>query len=321
MNIRNALIVPLALASALAAAEDPMLPDALTIGWINAPDVYAHMAYCSPGIRPETVADIQSRAAKATIVFGSTTADRTPYLLASADRFTCIERNGRGKPLLPPALFGKFLKLEGASAKTAEALQKNLATQIATRGAADALVKFGNGNGLEITLLVAEDSPSDIYFSTNFVKAGQYDETKYRFVAADQITSFATTSWGSSGRRIPILQNELAPRPMKGSHLAVAGTPETGAYAFDNSRWKFNTDAVLLLGPDGAVSFTPKKGDATSGTWRKEDNAVYFNYGKIFGSGVLDKDGNLFVEFRGPAISSGDPERRWTATLTKTGFF
>lgn len=310
------LLLPLAPA---AFAGELVLPETLNVGWIKSADVYSEMSYCLPDITSEKVADIQNRSQKAAIVYYSRNAERTPYLLAMGDRFACIGRNGNGKPILPPKLFKKIIKFEGASEKTVDALYRSLALQLATRGAADALAKFPNGNAVEINISVAEDVPVDIMYSTNFLKSDQIDESKYRLVVSDDIKSFSTMSYGSSGRRaMPILQDEIAPRPMKGDHLWVEGNRQTAGYAFEDSSWRFGNGGSISLGRGGSLTFRPQKGDLVSGSWRVEDGALYFNYGKVYGSAILENDAQLLVDFRSVIERLDIGERRWTTKLEKS---
>lgn len=301
-----------------ALAEEIVLPEKLNVGWIDSPDVLSEMAYCLPDITDEKVADIQNRSKKAAVVYYPRRSERVPYLLAAGDRFACIGRNGNGKPILPPRFFKKIIKLEGASDKTVDSLYRSLALQLATRGAADALVRFSNGNAMEISLNVVDDTPTDIMYSANFLKSDQVDESKYRFAVTDDIKSVSTTSYGSSGRRaVAILQDEIAPRPMKGEHLWVKGSKSTAAYAFGGSTWRFGSGGSIYFGPGGNLTFNPQKGEPTQGAWHVEEDALYFNYGKVYGSAILEGEGALLVDFRSVIERLGIGERRWTAKLEK----
>lgn len=242
-------------------------------------------------------------------------------MLVMGDKFACIDRNGAGKPILPPSWFRKIIRLEGASEQTTDSLYRNFATQLANRGTADALMKFSNGNAIEVTLSVAEDVPTEVAYSTNLMKAGEYDETKYRFVTTDQVKSLSTSSYGSPGRHaVPILQDEIAPRPLKGNYLWVQGNALTAQYPFNGTNWRFGNGSRIALAEGGTLTMTPQKGELLSGTWQMEDGALYLNYGKTYGSATLGKDDSLTVEFRGPAIAPNTSKRRWTATLKKSGF-
>lgn len=312
------LLLVLSASSAFASAGDLVLPDTFKMGWLYAPDVLAEMSNCVPGITADQVEDIQKRSVKNAFAYPETTPGKTRYVLATGDKFACIDRSDTGKPILPPRIFNKTLRFEGASGQTTESLNRNLAAQLAASGAANALVKFSNGNAVEVKFSVAEDAPVEILYSTNFLKAGEFDEAKYAFVISDQIKSYSVTSFGSSSRHaLGILQGEIAPRPLKGNHLAIQGNRQTAENAFEDSSWRFSSGGSISLAGGGVLSYKPRQGDARSGTWRLEDGALYLNYGSVYGSASLDKDGNLFVEFRNPNAFPEKAERRWTATLEK----
>ncbi len=309
------------LLAARASAADVAVPENLVVGWIDSPDALAQVGYCVPDISPAKLEEIRGGAAKGSVVNYRRGADKTPYLIASGDRFACIDRNGNGKPLLPARLFGKMLSLEGASEQTANDLRLSLAQQVAQRGMADALVKFSNGNALEIMILVAEDAPAEFLYSTNFFKAGAYDESKYRFVASGPIKSFSTMAYGASSRRaVGILQDEPAPRPLRGEYLLAKGSSATGDYRFAGSTWRFNNGSSVYLAPGGNVSFRPTAGDEKTGSWTVDNGVLYFNYGQVYGSATLADGDKLAVDFRSPVSGSEKKERRWTARLDKGGF-
>ncbi|MGE5471894.1 MAG: hypothetical protein ACM3X0_13940 [Bacteroidota bacterium] len=322
MKTRTYLLLFAMLANAGAfAAGEVVLPETLGVGWINAPDALSRVAYCVPDITPEKLEDLRGRAAKATVVQFMKNSDKTPYLIASGDRFACIDRSGSGKPLLPARIFAKMLRLDGATEQGVLTLYQSLARQLAMRGAADALVRFANGNAIELTVSVVDDAPAEFLYATNFLKSGEYDESKYRFVLAEPVRSYSTTSYGSAGRRaVAILQDELAPRPLKGEFLLIAGTVQTGEFHFADTRWRFPGGGTIRLAAGGELNFTPKSGEEKIGSWAVDNGALYFNYGKVYGSAVLDKDNALSVEFRNPFAEPDKKERRWTATLEKSRF-
>lgn len=306
--------------AARVSAADVVLPENLVLGWIDSPEALSQVGYCVPDINPAKLEEIRAGAAKGTTVNFRKGADKTPYLIATGDRFACIDRNGNGKPILPARLFGKMLRLEGATEQTGNALRQSLAQQVAQRGVADALVKFSNGNALEISILVAEDAPAEFLYSINFLMAGAYDESKYRFVASDQIKSFTTTSYGSSARRaVGILQDEMAPRPLRGEHLLAKGTGPTGDYRFAGSTWRFANGSSVFLASGGAVIFRSNTGDEKTGSWTVDNGVLYFNYGQVYGSATLAQGDKLAVDFRNPRGEPEKKERRWTASLEKGG--
>ncbi|MBI2306871.1 MAG: hypothetical protein HYU78_06160 [Rhodocyclales bacterium] len=306
---------------AAAGAQDITLPGALTVGWINAPDVAAQISYCAANVTPEKIEDIKKRVKTGTVVIFDRNSPKSPYLLATGDKVACIDRNGDGRPILPPNTFAKLVKFDGASEQTSEAIYRSLATQLAQRGSSEALVKFSNGNAVEINLSVVEDAPMEIQYTTNFMKAGQFDETKYRFVASDQIKSFTATSYGTSGRRaMNILQDELAPRPLKGNFLLAQGNSQTREYAFEGTTWRFSSGSSISLSANRELSFKPKQGEAQTGSWQVDDGALYFSYGKVFGSATLETDEKLSVEFRTDGTTPTKGERRWAAKLERSLF-
>lgn len=296
------------------------LPDRLQVSWLQGADVLATIGYCIPDFTPQQLEDLREKAAKSSVVMRREGRAASPYLLASGDRVVCIDRNGPSKPLLPPSFIAKIISLEGASTQTLETLFRGLAEQLATRGAADGLVKFTNGNAYEIILTAVDDAPVDIMYSVNFLKAGGYDESKYRVVVSDQIRSVTVTSYGGSGRRVlNILQDELAPRPMLGEHLLIQGNAETGQYAFADTAWSFRDSGTVRLRANGVTAYQPKQGNETLGKWQIHDGVMYFNYGKVFGSAILQKD-RLLVQLRSLPNAVFKQERRWEATLEKGWF-
>ena len=138
MNKKMCLLFA-AMVSAGVFAADVVLPETLAVGWIHSPDALSSIAYCLPDMTQEKLEALRGRAAKATVVQFLKGLDKTPYLIASGDRFVCIDRNGSGKPVLPARVFGKMLRLDGATEQTSMSLYQSLARQLATRGAADQL--------------------------------------------------------------------------------------------------------------------------------------------------------------------------------------
>ena len=192
--------------------------------------------------------------------------------------------------------------------------------QVATRGSANGLAKLANGNAYEIILNVSEDAPFEIAYSGNFLKAGEYDEGKYHTVVVDQISSVTITSYSGGRRMLNILQGELAPRPLFGEHLLIAGNDETAGYAFAETVWNFReTGSTLRFLPGGGVGFKGKQGNETAGQWQLQDGALYFNYGRVHGSATVQKD-KLLVQFRSLPGGAIKQERRWEATLEKGWF-
>lgn len=307
----------LAMASSAWAAE-MVSPERLTVGWLYAQDALSLVSYCVPEMTVEELEELRQNARQATAVIARPSAGNTPYLVASGDRVACIDRNGPARPILPARFFSKIIRLDGASEQTTNMLFRSLAGQLATRGAGDGLIRFANGNAYEIALTVAEDAPVEILYSANFLKAGEYDESKYRIVVTDQIRSVSTTSYGSGRRRAAgILQDELAPRPLRGEHLLEVGNEMTANFSFEDTAWDFSGGGTIRLHSGGVTSYQPKKGEEKTGSWSAENGSLYFNYGNIFGSAMLDKKDKLFVEFRNPMAEPEKKERRWTVTLDR----
>jgi len=307
--------------SNLLEAAEPVLPEKLLVGWLQGPNALAVIGYCIPEFTQEKLEILRRDSIRSTAIVVREGRGDTPYLIAAGDKVVCIDRNGPAKPMLPSAFYRKVIRLEGASEQTQEKLFQSLARQVATRGAADGLIKFSNGNAYEIVLTVADEAPVDILYSANFVKAGEYDESKYRVVVVDQILSVSLTNYGPGKRRgLSILQDELAPRPLHGEHLQVAGNEMTSRYAFSDTAWDFSNGSSLRFRAGGIASFQPKQGNEKVGIWHIQNGCLYFNYGNIFGSAMLENDERLFVEFRNPLAEPEKKERRWTATLSRGWF-
>lgn len=302
-------------------AAPVVLPERLQVGWLQGPDALSMAAYCVPDFNQQKLDELRQKAVRSTVVMSREGNSATPYLIASGDRLACIDRNGPSKPLLPPSMFAKIVSLEGASTPTTEALYRGMAEQLATRGSADGLAKLPNGNAYEFVVNVVDPAPVEIMYTMNFLKAGEYDESKYRVVVADQISSVKISSYAGSGRRaLNILQDELSPRPLFGEHLLIQGGDETARYAFAETAWGFrDTGSTVRFQPSGIVSFKGKQGNESSGQWQLKDGALYFNYGRVYGSATVQND-KLLVQFRGLPSGVYKQERRWEATLEKGWF-
>ncbi len=314
-TIYSALL--LAVVSSQLAAET-VLPERLTVGWLQGPDALSMAAYCVPDFNQQKLDELRQKAARSTVVMSREGSSATPYLIANGDRLACIDRNGPSKPLLPPSMFAKIVSFEGASTQTLETLYRGLAEQLAKRGSADGLVKLPNGNAYEFVVNVVDPAPVEIMYTMNFLKAGEYDESKYRVVVADQISSVKISSYAGNGRRaLNILQDELSTRPLFGEHLLIQGGDETARYAFAETAWNFrDTGSTIRFQPSGIVSFKGKQGNESSGQWQLKDGALYFNYGRVYGSANVQND-KLLVQFRGLPSGVYKQERRWEATLER----
>lgn len=301
-------------------ASPVVLPEQLQIGWLQGPDALSMATYCVPDINQQKLDELRQNALRSMIVM-SHDGGATPYLIAYGDRLACIDRNGPSKPLLPPSMFAKIISLEGASAQTMETLFRGLAQQLAIRGSADALAKLPNGNAYEFVINVVDPAPVEIMYTMNFLKAGEYDENKYYVVVTDQISSVKISSYASSGRRVlNILQDELSPRPLFGEHLLIQGSDETARYVFAETAWNFrDTGSSIRFLESGIVTFKGKQGNESSGRWLLNEGALYFNYGRVYGSATVQND-KLLVLFRGLPSGVYKKERRWEATLEKGGF-
>lgn len=307
--------------SAHAWSAPAALPERLQVGWLQGPDALSMAAYCLPDFNQQKLDDLRQKALRSTVVMSREGASATPYLIASGDRLVCIDRNGPSKPLLPPSTFAKVVTFEGASAQTMETFYRGLAEQLATRGSADGLARLPNGNAYEFVVNVVDSAPAEIMYTMNFLKAGEYDESKYRVVVADQIRSVKISSYAGSGRRaLNILQDELAPRPLFGEHLLIQGNDETAGYAFAETAWDFrDTGSTIRFQPGGVAGFKGKQGNESAGQWQLKDGVLYFNYGRVYGSATVQKD-KLLVQFRSLPGGVLKQERRWEATLEKGWF-
>lgn len=294
------------------------LPERLQIGWLHGPDALSMAAYCVPEINQQKLDELRQKAANSTVVMSREGSSATPYLIANGDRLACIDRDGPSKPLLPPSMFAKIVSFEGASTQTMETLYRGLAEQLAKRGSADGLAKLPNGNAYEFVVNVVDPAPAEIMYTMNFLKAGEYDESKYRVVVADQISSVKISSYAGNGRRaLNILQDELSPRPLLGEHLLIQGSEETTRHVFVETAWNFrDTGSTIRFQPDGTVSFKGKQGNESSGQWQLKDGALYFNYGRVYGSANVQNE-KLLVQFRGLPSGVYKQERRWEATLER----
>lgn len=314
--MKNNLVLLSWLACAgLASATPPELPERLAVGWLQGPDAQALMNACVAGVSAAKLEEMRKRPANNITTVAPRQGDR-PYLLAMNDRFACVGRSGAGRPLLPPRFFTKLVRLVGATEASSQALYQSLASQLAARGGADVLIRFANGNAQDLTITVADDAPAELQYVSHFLKAGEFDEASYRFVLNDPgLRSINLVSQGKGPRRgIGILFDELAPRPLRGEHLRIAGDEQTAAATFVDSEWVFPDNGSSLRFLDGGtVQFESKAGATGGGQWTVEGGALYFNYGKTFGSARLIGD-KLNVEFRMPAEGER-AERRWTATL------
>jgi hypothetical protein len=317
-KVRASTLIMLLAASAQ--AQQMVLPESITVEWINAPDVFDRMTRCTPGIARETVSDIQNQAPERALVYFRPAPPR-PYLLAMVDRFACIQRTADGRPLLPASLFKNIVHFDGASLQTESALYVSLATQVASRGKADALVKMSSGNAVAVRLSVIDNAPSEINFAADLVESGQFDETKFTFVIADQIQSFGTATGGQHGHgSYYILQDYLAPRPLNGNYLAARGNRQTAEYQFEGTNWKTLSGGLVSFEKGGVLRATPRRGAILVGSWLCTEGVLYINYKKVYGTAKLEVDGRLFVEYRNLEVDStkaASNEIRWVGTLEK----
>ena len=76
----------------------------------------------------------------------------------------------------------------------------DLSNQLATTGIATALVVNEKGNAYQVAYLFSSEKPSKFYYQASFVKKGEFDETKSRFVYRAN-GSMSVTTRGQPGER------------------------------------------------------------------------------------------------------------------------
>ena len=102
----------------------------------------------------------------------------------------CVQASDYGFPMLPIETFRETYSLSDDKSMETK-MYINISKQIAQRGYAFALVQFSNGNAAELYYENKGDAKTK--YADKFLKKGQYDESKYAFIAKG--TGISTTKY------------------------------------------------------------------------------------------------------------------------------
>lgn len=315
--------------NASAAADNP--PEQFSAYWSGAPDAYEKFKACLPFASEATFKSSISSGSEQSItkIIHPNLANRTAYVLAQNDTFICVNLNARSKPVIPLSFFNGTISFSSQSIEERKTLHKDLARQLAQHGFAQALIVMDNGNATHISYMNESSDPVRIYYNTSFLKSGEYNEQDFKPIYRIKSSGMSISTYDTQGNSKSLIQGVMAPRPEKDGFFVVSGTPQTGLFPFTGTKWELKSRGSVLFEDGGKLTFKPVNGAAIQGDWKIENNAIYFHYGLVYASAVLNAQGNeLLSEVRSalpPAMikamdmeDAAFKERRWKATWLRS---
>jgi hypothetical protein len=197
------------LAAGVAAAQSPAegpVParwESVASGGSDATDLATRCVGMPEAELQRMVSDAGSNA----VVTRRTTDRSKPFIVATGRKVTCVRTSAKGFPLLPQEAFDKTVIFESMAPEQASALRTYLSNQLAQRGAVTALVKNELGNAVQLTYLFASESPTRMYYQASFLKAGEFDESRYGAVFTNT-GPWTLTTRGQVGEQLKPLFTE-----------------------------------------------------------------------------------------------------------------
>lgn len=327
---RNALLIGALLLSCLQSAHciaetTEEIPEQFEAYWTDAPDAYLKFKSCLPSATEETFKQqLLTVPENATRRIGnSNTNIKANYVIAQNDVFICVRLDSNNKAIIPTNFFRNTIYFSAQSAEDRKRLHLDLSKQLSRYGLAHALVIMKNGNAMHIAYLADSDLPNIVHYNGIPLKAGEFDINDFKSVYHIPDSSITTSQYGGLGSGKTLIEGVLAPRPIKDEFFVLKGNHETASFSFANTKWSKQDNATIQFLSDGKLSLSTDKGRAIEGTWKVENEALYFDYGVVHVSAVLDKSGNsLLSEGRTvfPARGSQEADHkefRWKATWTR----
>lgn len=143
---------------------------------------YAFASKCMPSLTEDTFKGFVKQVADNKSVLNRPPNSNNPFLVVNSTRTVCVAVSKTRQPIMPTEIFDNTISFAGMAASDVIALRVALAQQLAQTGAASALVKNEKGNAVAISYLFASDTPNRIYYHMAFLKAGQFDESRFPVV-------------------------------------------------------------------------------------------------------------------------------------------
>lgn len=142
----------------------------------------AFASKCMPSLTEDTFKGFVKQVADNKSVLNRPPNSNNPFLVVNSTRTVCVAVSKTRQPIMPTEIFDNTISFAGMAASDVIALRVALAQQLAQTGAASALVKNEKGNAVAISYLFASDTPNRIYYHMAFLKAGQFDESRFPVV-------------------------------------------------------------------------------------------------------------------------------------------
>lgn len=112
-----------------------------------------------------------------------TGADKTkPYIVITKGKIYCVPMSQNKNPILPLKAFENTIEFPEMEKDDVVKLRTDLSQQLATTGAAYALVINDIGNAYAIAYLFPNDVPYKVFYHAGFLKKGEFDEKKFTSV-------------------------------------------------------------------------------------------------------------------------------------------
>lgn len=270
------------------------IPEQLEAYWSGAPDAYEKFKSCLPFSSEASFKSAVINIADKTIakIGNPNPLKATNYVLAQNDAFVCVNLNTRNKPIVPLSFFYGTIAFTSQSNEERKILYKDLAQQLAMHGFAQAMIVMDNGSAIHISYMNESASPIRIYYNTSHLKQGEYNEQDFKPIYRIKTSEVSVTAYDNHGNSKSLIQGITAPRPQKDGFLVISGTSQTGVFPFANTKWKLESLGSILFKDGGKLVYEYSNGSMVEGDWRVENNAMYFRYGQVYFSSILNNKGD-----------------------------
>jgi len=260
--MRFAVAQALLAAAASASAQTPA--DSFDFRDASLPDTEARMRACVG--RPQWDAKRTAELARQMSSASETSLPDAPAVIASQrGRWACVPRTTAGYPLWPLEALDNIASTPGIEPQALRGWREAMLAQIGKSGHALGLIKWPNGNGLEVDVEVQPGSALRAKWRTRHLPAGGYDAAAYPVVVdGTGLKSVRSTQMGN-GPWYSVVPSQALHWPVVDNYPVLTGTADTTAERLTGTTWSRDADR-LKLEADGRVTLTAAR--PRTGTWR-----------------------------------------------------
>jgi hypothetical protein len=293
--------------------------------WNRASDALSFAKSCSPTLQDATYTELLQEALKGQIRTTKPKGDPN-YLLFSIDGIFCIPQAASGFPILPAQILKNAFTIDGMTPEASSAMYQSVTNDIAKKGSSVQLFVHPTGTAVSVNFRVNNLQPHEFFVVSDSHKPGTFEKEQFPNTHMVSFRSTSISVEGAAGKK-SLVSGVTVDRPLIAENfLAAIGTPNTTAFSFDNTRWKFmDNNSVIELQSEGKVLMKPQNGKQSEGTWKVQDGVILINYGRTFLSGTVENGDTLILGARVPgasrtdmtAMNPGQIERRWNFKIKR----